>query len=47
MTWVGHVTHVEEKKIHRGFRLGNLKEIHHCEDIGLDGRVIFQWNVNK
>ena len=31
--------------MHTAFRWGNLWEIYHLEDLGLDGRIILKWNM--
>jgi hypothetical protein len=32
-----------ERKVHTGFWWGNLKEIGHLEDLGIDGKTILKW----
>jgi len=31
------------KEVHEGLLWGDLKEIHHLEDLGVDGRMILKW----
>jgi hypothetical protein len=35
------------EKMHRGFWWGNLKERDSLEDLGVDGRGIIKWILNK
>jgi hypothetical protein len=35
------------EKLYTGFRWGNLREIDHLEDPGLDGRIILSWIFRK
>jgi len=34
-------------EVHTGFWLGNLRERHHLEDPGVDGRIILRWIFMK
>ena len=34
-------------EVHRGFWLGELKERHHLEDLGIDGRIVLKWIFKK
>ena len=47
MRWVRHVHVLGERKVHRGFWWGNLREGNHLEDRGLDGRIILRWFFRK
>ena len=40
-------TYGGEKKVHTGFRWGNLKERDRLEDPGVDGRIILRWIFRK
>jgi hypothetical protein len=33
--------------VHNGFWWGNLREINHLEDPGIDGRIILRWMFRK
>jgi hypothetical protein len=33
----------EAREIHVGFWWGDLKEIAHIKDIGVDGRILLKW----
>ena len=33
--------------MHNGFWWGNLREINHLEDPGIDGRIILRWMFRK
>ena len=44
MRWTGHVAHIEKRICaYRVFWRGNLREIDHLEDPGIDGRIILRW----
>ena len=44
MRWAGHVARRGGRvEVYTGFWWGNLKERHHLEDPGLDGRIILRW----
>jgi len=46
MRWAGYVARIEDgRRVHTGFRLGDLKEVNHLEDLSVDGRII--WNVSS
>ena len=32
--------------MHPGFASGNVMEIDHLDDVGEDGRIMFEWAVN-
>ena len=34
-------------EVHTGFWWGNLREIDHLEDPGIDGRIILRWIFRK
>jgi hypothetical protein len=34
-------------EVHTGFQWGNLREGDHIEDLGIDGRVILKWILEK
>jgi len=34
-------------EVHNGFWWGNLREINHLEDPGIDGRIILRWMFRK
>jgi len=40
-------TYGGEERCIQGFRWGNLKERHHLEDIGVNGRIILRWMLKK
>jgi hypothetical protein len=33
--------------VHRGFWWGNLREVDHLKDLGIDGRIILKWIFKK
>jgi hypothetical protein len=33
----------EVGEVHTGFWLGDLREIYHMENLGVDGRIILKW----
>jgi hypothetical protein len=35
------------EEVHKGFRLGNLTERGHMEDLGVDGKIILNWIFKK
>jgi hypothetical protein len=37
----------ERREMHEKFRLGNLKEGYHSEDLGADGRKILEWILGR
>jgi hypothetical protein len=47
MEWVGHVTHMGERRGVYRVLLGNLKERDHLGDPGIDGRIILRWTFRK
>jgi hypothetical protein len=42
MRSTGHVARRGENRMHTKFCLGNLKEIYHLEDLGVDGSIILK-----
>jgi hypothetical protein len=42
---MGHVTRMEETKMHIEFWWRNLKEGDHLQDLGLEGRIILKVDV--
>jgi len=47
MRWAGHVTRMGRGEAYTGFLWGNLREIDHLGDPGLDGRIILKWIFRK
>jgi hypothetical protein len=47
MKYPVHVAHMGREEVHTGFWWGNLKERHHLEDPGIDGRIILKWIFRK
>jgi hypothetical protein len=47
MRWAGHVARMGRGEAHTGFCWGNLKERHHLEVPGVNGRVILRWIFRK
>jgi len=43
MRWASHIACTGEMKMQTKFWLENLKERHHFEDLGKDGRIILEW----
>jgi len=37
MRWAGHVARIGRRELHTGLWCGNLREIDHWEDLGVDG----------
>jgi hypothetical protein len=44
--WVGYVASMENSG-GTGFWLGELKESHNLEDLGIDGRIVLKWIFKK
>ena len=42
MRWVGNVARMGEREAYTGFWWGNLREIDHLRDPGVDGRIILR-----
>jgi hypothetical protein len=47
MRWAGLVTRVWKRKGQKGFCWGDVREEDHLEDVGVDGRIILKWILNK
>jgi hypothetical protein len=46
--WIGHVAHTGGKiEMHMRFWWGNLMKREHLEDMGIDGRVIWKWSLER
>jgi hypothetical protein len=37
----------ETGEVHTGFWWGDLRQIYHLEDLGIDGRIILKWIFEK
>jgi hypothetical protein len=44
---VSFVSGMDEEEIIAKFYFGNLKERHHLEGLGVDGRLILKWVLEK
>jgi len=42
-----HVARIGEMKMHKLFWLENLKGRHHCEELGVDGRILLELILGK
>jgi hypothetical protein len=42
MKWEGNVALCRRREMDRVFCWGNLEERNHCEDLGVDGRIILK-----
>jgi hypothetical protein len=42
--WAGHVARMAKR---RGAWWGNVREIYHLLDLGVDGKIILKWVCNK
>jgi hypothetical protein len=47
MRWEGHVVHMGEMKNEYKILVENLNARDHLEDIGVDGRIILKWILEK
>ena len=47
MRWAGYVARMGRVEVYIGFWWGNLREIAHLEDLGIDGRIILIWIFRK
>ena len=47
MKWAGHVTCMARGEGHTEFWWEELRERHHLEDLGVDGRMIIKWIFNE
>lgn len=47
MAHVSFVSGMDEEEIIAKFYFGNLKERHHLEGLGVDGRLILKWVLEK
>jgi len=43
MEWARHVVRVETGQVQSGFWWGEMRETHHLEHLGVDGRIILKW----
>jgi len=43
MRWAGNVARMGRGRVYTGFWWGNLEEIDHLEDTGVDGKIILRW----
>jgi hypothetical protein len=42
MRWAGHVAHMVEGEMDKGFWWGDVMERNHLEDLGVDGSIILK-----
>jgi len=47
MIWAGLVARMGRKEIYKGFLYENLKNRGHLEYLGVDGRMMLRWILNK
>jgi hypothetical protein len=47
MRWAGHVTRMEEMRNAYKILVGNLKRRDRWEDLGIDGKIILEWILEK
>jgi hypothetical protein len=47
MRWAGHVARMKNRRGYAGFWWGNLTEIDHFGEKGIDGRIILRWIFRK
>jgi hypothetical protein len=47
MRWAGHVARMWRREACIGFWWGNLRDIDHLGDPGVDGRIILRWIFRK
>jgi hypothetical protein len=47
MRWAGQVEHIGEMKNAYIFRLENIKGKQHLGDVGVDEKIILEWNLGK
>jgi hypothetical protein len=47
MTLAGHMACMEGEKMHTEFWWENLKERHHLQDLGIDGRILLKQIFKK
>ena len=45
--WAEHIASMGRAELFTGFWWGNLREIGHLEDTGVDGRIILRWIFRK
>ena len=43
----GHLARTGRVEVHTGFQWENLKEGDHLEDLGVDGKIILKWILEK
>jgi hypothetical protein len=47
MRWVGHVAHMGEMRNMYKILVGNLKARDHSDVLGVGGRIILEWMLEK
>jgi hypothetical protein len=47
MRWAGHVASVGKMRNMYSILVGSLKGRDHSEDIGVDGKIILEWILEK
>jgi hypothetical protein len=43
LRWAGHVARMGRGEVHIGLWWGNLREVNHLKDPGVDGWIILKW----
>jgi hypothetical protein len=47
MRWARHIAQMGRRKVHTGFRWGNLRERDYLEDLSIDGKIMLEWIFKK